>query len=83
VENSFILEFWIPKIGDVCACSTTTMGHMAEWMERRDSASQIGLVRHPPRLAICSGIISMWRILLSWNSEFRKLVMFVPVAPQP
>jgi len=25
----------------------------------------------------------MWGILLSQDSEFRKLVMFVPVAPQP
>ena len=51
-------------------------------MARGDAAGRIGLVRHPQHLAVCSGSISMWGILLSRHSGFRKLVMFLAIAQQ-
>ena len=49
--------FQIPKIGDVGACSTRTVGHMVKRMARGDSPGLIGPVRHPLHLAVCGGSI--------------------------
>jgi len=75
--------FQIPKIVDVGACSTRTVGHMAKRMARGDSAHSIGSVRYPLHLAVCGGSISMSVILSSLHFKFRKLVMFVAVSQQP
>jgi len=83
VGNTLVTGFQIPKIGDVCACSTGTTGQIAKQMARGDSAGLIGPVRDPPHLPVCGGSISMSVILSSLHFKFRKLVMFVPVATQP
>jgi len=54
-----------------------------KWMSPGDSAHRICPVRHSLAFTDCSGSISMWGILSSRHSEFRKLVMFVAVAQQP
>ena len=58
-------DFENVKIEDICNCRATARQRMVKRMVRRDSAHRIGLVRHPPRLAVCSGSISIWTILSS------------------
>ena len=41
VGNTLVAVFQIPKIGDVCACSTAATGPIAKWMAPGDSAHQI------------------------------------------
>jgi len=83
VGNSVIAGFKIPKIGDVCGCSTATSDPIIKWMVPGHSAHWVGPVRHPLGLADCSESISMWGIVSLRRSEFRKFVMFVAVAGQP
>ena len=80
--HSFIFAFQIPKIGDVCCCISAASSPIMKWMVPGDWAHLIGLVRYAIALADCSKSISMWGILLSQHSEFRKLVMFVAVSQQ-
>jgi len=54
-----------------------------KWMAPGDLAHGIGPVRHALALAECSGGTSMWGDLLSRDSEFQKLVMFLAVAQEP
>jgi len=76
-------DFENAKLEDICDRRATARQRRVKRMVRGDSAHRVGLVRHPCCLVDWSGRISMWGILLSQDSEFRKLVMFVPVAPQP
>ena len=81
--HSFIFAFQIPKIGDVCCCISAANSLIMKWMVPGDWAHWIGLVRYAIALADCSKSISMWGILLSQHSEFRKLVMFMAVSRRP
>jgi len=50
--------FRIPKFGHILAPGVTTIGGIAKRTRPRDSAHQVGLVRHSQGLFNCSGVIS-------------------------
>ena len=60
------------KIGDVCACITTSSHRIPKRMARGDSEHRIGLVRYHLCRFDSTESISMGGILLLQDSEMRK-----------